>query len=128
MGEDDKAKMSFSYYETINTSESIANVIQSAQFLGEKVTTRLLASLNGVIDDLDDIEADKEEAEMERMQLMALEQGDESGMLAAQMQAQSDGTEHEESEEPEEDEQLAGFGEDVIEMLKGLLEDLEDGE
>ena len=66
---------SFSYYETINASESIANVIQSAQFIGEKVTTRLLATYLGVIDDLEDIEKEKAEEAMARMSLLMAQQG-----------------------------------------------------
>lgn len=73
MGVDENEKISFSYYETINTTESIQNVLQSAQYLGESVTTRLIASLNGVIDDLDDIREEQEETERERMMLAAAE-------------------------------------------------------
>lgn len=69
MGVDEMERMSFSYYETINASESIANVIQSANWLGETVTTRLLASLNGVIDDLPAIEKEKAAEDLARFQL-----------------------------------------------------------
>lgn len=68
-GMDEFEKISFSYYETINSSENISNVIQSANWLGESVTTRLLASYNGVIDDLDDIEQEKEEDGLESYNL-----------------------------------------------------------
>lgn len=70
MGEDETEKISFSYYETINSTETITNVLQSAQYLGESVTTRLLASLNGVIDDLPDIEKEREEQALARYNLM----------------------------------------------------------
>lgn len=69
MGEDETEKISFSYYETINSTESIQNVLQSAQYLGESVTTRLIASLNGVIDDLPDIEREREEQALARYNL-----------------------------------------------------------
>ena len=81
MGVDEFEQMSFSYYETINASESIANVIQSAQWLGETVTTRLLASLNGVIDDLPTIEEEKAASELAMMGLntaQALQEGAQS--------------------------------------------------
>lgn len=69
MGEEETEKISFSYYETINSTESIANVLQSAQYLGESVTTRLIASLNGVIDDLPDIEKEKAAEDLQRFNL-----------------------------------------------------------
>lgn len=69
MGEKETEKISFSYYETINSTESIANVLQSAQYLGESVTTRLIASLNGVIDDLPDIEKEKAAEDLQRFNL-----------------------------------------------------------
>lgn len=69
MGEEETEKISFSYYETINSTESIANVLQSAQYLGESVTTRLIASLNGVIDDLPDIEKEKAAEDLKRFNL-----------------------------------------------------------
>lgn len=71
----DSETFSFSYYETVNASENIANVIQSAQFIGEKVSTRLLATYLGVIDDLEDIEKEKAEEAMARMSLLAAQQG-----------------------------------------------------
>lgn len=69
MGVEETEKISFSYYETINSTESISNVLQSAQYLGESVTTRLIASLNGVIDDLPDIEKEREEQALTRYNL-----------------------------------------------------------
>jgi hypothetical protein len=49
-------EITFSYYETINPSEMIQNIIASAQFLGDAETTRLLCSALGVIDDFEDIQ------------------------------------------------------------------------
>lgn len=105
-GIDENEKISFSYYETINSSESIQNVIQSANWLGESVTTRLLASYNGVIDDLPDIEEEKEELQMQQFNLTG---------------------EQAEEQEPETDDDLKQFGDDIIKMLDGLLEGLENG-
>jgi hypothetical protein len=52
-------EISFSYYETINPSETIQNIISSAQFLGDTETTRLLCSALGVIDDFEEIQKQK---------------------------------------------------------------------
>lgn len=79
MGVDDFTQMSFSYYETINQTEAIQNVLASAQYLGQSVTTRLLASLNGVIDDLGSIEEEQEETERERMMLLAAQMQNQNG-------------------------------------------------
>jgi hypothetical protein len=49
-------EITFSYYETINPSEMIQNIIASAQFLGDAETTRLLCSALGVIDDYEEIQ------------------------------------------------------------------------
>lgn len=58
------------YNEPINATEEISNTIASAPWLGEKATTKKLAALNGMSDELDEIEADKEQAAMERMSLI----------------------------------------------------------
>lgn len=85
MGVDEFEKISFSYYETINSSESISNVIQSAQWLGDTVTTRLLASLNGVIDDLENIEKEKSADELGMYGMnTGNNTGIETGMQAAE--------------------------------------------
>lgn len=73
MGEDENAKITFAYYETINESENIQNVKLAQDLLGEKVPRRLMASYLGVIDDLPDIEDEIEETERERMMLAAAE-------------------------------------------------------
>ena len=49
-------EITFSYYETINQSEMIQNIIASAQYLGDAETTRLLCSALGVIDDFEEIQ------------------------------------------------------------------------
>lgn len=62
-------EITFSYYETINPSEMIQNIIASAQFLGDAETTRLLCSALGVIDDFEEIQNAKaaEQLEMANM-------------------------------------------------------------
>lgn len=99
----DSETFSFSYYETINASEQIANVIQSAQFIGDKVSTRLLATYLGVVDSIDEIEAEKAETDLARMSMLAQE---------------------EEPEEPDEGgKALQEFGESVLEKLDSILKE-----
>ena len=75
---DDKETFSVEYNETINPSESIQNTIASAQWLGEKATTEKLVMLNGLGDKLEQIEKDKQEAEMQQFELMqAMQNGEE---------------------------------------------------
>lgn len=116
MGEDENAKISFSYYETINQSEAIQNVLASAQYLGEKVPTRLLASLNGVIDDLDSIEEEKAENEMAQFGMMGGETSEEEEPEGS--------TDAEEAEMA--DKYMSEFGDEVIAMLESLLKDEEE--
>ena len=63
-------EISFSYYETINPSETIQNIISSAQFLGDTETTRLLCSALGVIDDFEEIQKQKKAEAMARANLI----------------------------------------------------------
>lgn len=77
-GIDEDEMFTIEYNEPINASEEIQNVISSAQWLGEKATTKKLAALNGLSDELEDIEKDKEQAQMEQF-----------GMLQAMQTAQN---------------------------------------
>lgn len=79
----DDESFSVEYNEPINATEEINNTIASAPWLGEKATTKKLAALNGLSDELDEIEKDKEAAAMERMSLIAAQndaQGDSEGV------------------------------------------------
>lgn len=60
-------EISFSYYETINPTENIQNILASAQYLGDSVTTRLLCSALGVIDDYENIQNEKAAESLARM-------------------------------------------------------------
>lgn len=66
-GIDENEEVSFSYYETVNPSENIQNIIAAAQYLGDTETTRLLCSALGVIDDFEEIQNDKAETSLARM-------------------------------------------------------------
>jgi len=67
----DTETFSFQYYETINASENINNVIAAAQFLGETVSTRLLATYLGVVDDIEEIEREKAATDLARLGMIA---------------------------------------------------------
>ena len=69
-GIDESETCTVEYNEPINTTEEINNTIASAPWLGDKATTKKLAALNGLSDELEEIEKDKAEAEMERMSLI----------------------------------------------------------
>ena len=66
--------ITFEYNETINATEAINNTIASAPWLGDKATTKKLVALNGLIDDIDEIEADKAEQALSSMSLVSEEE------------------------------------------------------
>lgn len=70
IGIDESETCTVEYNEPINTTEEINNTIASAPWLGDKATTKKLAALNGLSDELEEIEKDKAEAAMERMSLI----------------------------------------------------------
>lgn len=63
-------EITFSYYETINSSEMVQNILASAQYLGDAETTRLLCSALGVIDDFEEIQNAKATNVMARANLI----------------------------------------------------------
>ena len=69
-GIDEDEAITFEYNETVNATEAISNAIASAPWLGDRATTKKLAFLNGLADELEQIEADKAQAAMEQMQLI----------------------------------------------------------
>ena len=73
-GMDLSETITFEYNETINATEAINNTIASAPWLGDKATTKKLVALNGLIDDIDEIEADKAEQALSSMSLVSEEE------------------------------------------------------
>lgn len=79
-GIDEDETFTVEYNEPINATEEIQNVIASAQWLGEKATTKKLAALNGLSDELEEIEKDKAAAAMEQFALVqAMQNGADGG-------------------------------------------------
>ena len=82
-GIDEEETYTVEYNEPINATEEISNTIASAPWLGDKATTKKLAALNGLSDELEEIEKEKAEASMQQMSLITAQnnaQGSSEGL------------------------------------------------
>ena len=71
-------EISFSYYETINQTEMIQNILASGQYFDDEETTRLLCSALGVIDDFEAMQKRKAAIAMARANMIGGMQNAES--------------------------------------------------
>ena len=58
--------LSFTYFETVNETEAIQNVIASAPYIGDEATTRKICETLGMSDDFENIQKQKTAESFER--------------------------------------------------------------
>lgn len=78
-GIDENETFSVEYYETINPSEAIQNTIASAPYLSEEAVTKKLAMLNGLGDELEEIQKQRQAEQLEQFQLLAAQNAVQGG-------------------------------------------------
>ena len=109
IGEDPNEPFHFKRPNNINQSEFVNLILAALPVIGDDVALKQILESLGMIDEYEKI---KEQREAEEM--------DEFGLLEAAQQ-QEEGTEAEEDELS--DKYLSEFGDDVIKMLEGLMEE-----
>ena len=83
-GIDENETFSVEYYETINPSEAIQNTIASAPYLSEEAVTKKLAMLNGLGDELEEIQKQRQAEQLEQFQLLAAQNAVQGGSEGVQ--------------------------------------------
>lgn len=65
-GLSENVALSFTYFETVNETEAIQNIIASAPFIGDETATRKICEVLGISDDFENIQKQKIAESLER--------------------------------------------------------------